>query len=816
MLKYRFPRLFCLIFLFLLSCAGYLFLLSGTAFSQTSDNMGVISIEVIDGRTKRQLKGATFVVLPREALTRDIQNEEFSTLKNKALPAGLYSVRVSHPGYLSLIEPSIRIVRGKTTSLSLAMTAAQPDSEESKIEEIVVYGDQARLDSLTSAGSRYIDREGLRSNAGSGSDILRALDGLPGLFSSGEFASYTVRGNGPRDNLILVDGFPFANIVHFDDSFGEQEDVEGGGRYSVFAPNLINGATFQPGGWSAAYGGKSGSLLQLDVAKGNIDSASYTARLDVAGLEVGYDGPSNFHKDTSILFSARAQDFGRFFETIGIEDVGSPENTDIILKTTTRLNDSNDLDMLLIYAPEKFERDIDNVLASDEDEPGNYEDIELEKSETENYLLGATWTRQTESNANWTHRLYYRYYEEVGSTGEAFPDLVPLDTPAEQVPVREDIITSLREETEIGFRTDFTTWNSYGEFNAGARFSQTDLTFNIALDDDWQRFEYDSDDFRASPEQRFVVLTPESLNSALDETSRLYTLYADQTFEFDSWDVRSGVRIDRDSLSDETIFSPRISLNWRANEKTKLVVTAGRYNQAPRFNDRATDPSNTKLEHEITDQISVGLSYMLRPDIELLIEPYYQDLSNLIVETDGVDQTLSNTGEGRSFGVDSAVIKRFGNGWSASMNYSYNKAEIKDAPDLAFYDADFHRPNSFSIGGAWEINDRWKVSARWKYASGTPRDASIIHENVLGEGQPLRFSKENITTNTERFDNFHALNFRVDYRRTFGSMSMIAFFDVINAYGADNPSTSEFNERTGQDVIEEGETLPILGLRLEW
>lgn len=799
----------------------YLVLISSQVYANTPENMGALRVEVVDGKTQRVIQGASFMVSPRndqiiDEQTRSDMEKDTSTATIKTLPSGLFTVRVSHPGYVSLIEPSVRITKGKTTVLALAMTALPRKADERAVEEITIYGDQARLDSLTSAGARYIDREGLRSNAGSGSDILRALDGLPGLFSSGEFASYTVRGNGPRDNLILVDGFPFANIVHFDDSFGEQEDIEGGGRYSVFAPNLINGATFQPGGWSAAYGGKSGSLLQLDVAKGNVDTASYTARLDVAGLEVGYEGPSQLHSDTSLLFSARAQDFGRFFETIGINDIGSPENTDIILKTSTRLDDNNDLDLLVIYAPEKFERDIDNVLASDEDDPGNYEDIELEKSETENYLLGATWSRLTNNNASWTHKLYYRYFEEVGSTGEAFPDLVPLDTPAEQVPVRQDIITSLREETEIGFRTDFTTWNRFGEFNAGARFSQTDLTFSINLDDDWQRFEYDTDDFRADPEQRFVVLTPESLNSRLDETSRLYTLYTDQTFEFDRWDLRTGLRVDRDNLADETIVSPRLSLNWRANDKTKVVVTAGRYNQAPRFNDRASDPSNSQLEHEITDQISVGLSYLLRPDIELLVEPYYQDLSNLIVESDGVDQTLVNTGEGRSWGVDSAVIKRFGNDWSASMNYSYNKAEVKDAPGQAFYDADFHRPHSFSIGGAWEINDRWKISARWKYASGTPRDASIIHSDVLGEGQPLRFSKENITTNTERFDNFHALNFRVDYRRTFGNVSMIAFFDVINAYGADNPSTTEFNERTGQDVIEEGETLPILGLRLAW
>lgn len=516
------------------------------------------------------------------------------------------------------------------------------------------------------------------------------------------------------------------------------------------------------------------------------------------------------------MFSARVQDFGRFFETIGIDDLGSPENTDIIVKTSTRINDLNDLDVLLIYAPEKFARDIDNVLASDEDEPGNYEDVELEKSETQNYLMGATWSRQTQSNANWTHRLYYRYFEEIGATSQASPDLVPIGTPADQIPIREDIITSLREETEIGLRTDYTNWNSYGEFNAGARLSQTDLMFSIALDDDGIRFQYDSDDFRANPEQRFIVLTPESLNSTLDETSRLYTLYADQTFELDRWDLRTGLRVDRDSLAEQTIVSPRISLNWRANNKAKLVVTAGRYNQAPRFNERASDPSNTHLEHEITDQLSVGLSYLLRPDLELLVEPYYQSLSNLIVELDGVDQALGNKGEGRYFGVDNAVMKRFGNSWSASMNYSYNHNEVKDASDKAFYDNHFHRPHSFSIGGVWEVNDRWKLSARWKYASGTPSDEFVIYENVLGDDQALRFSKENATVNTERFDNFHALNFRVDYLQTFGSVSMIAFFDVINAYGANNPSSTDFNERTGKNPLDEGQTLPIVGLRFAW
>ena len=72
---------------------------------------------------------------------------------------------------------------------------------------------------------------------------MRALDGLPGLISTGDFANFTVRGRSPRDNLIFVDGFPLDKVVHFDQSLGEEEDIGGGGRFSIFAPNSKPGGS---------------------------------------------------------------------------------------------------------------------------------------------------------------------------------------------------------------------------------------------------------------------------------------------------------------------------------------------------------------------------------------------------------------------------------------------------------------------------------------------------------------------------------------------------------------------------------------------
>ena len=50
------------------------------------------------------------------------------------------------------------------------------------------------------------------------------------------------------------------------------------------------------------------------------------------------------------------------------------------------------------------------------------------------------------------------------------------------------------------------------------------------------------------------------------------------------------------------------------------------------------------------DQLGVGFAYSLSNQLDLFVEPYYQDLSNRVVAEDRVNQTFSNSGDGRSYG----------------------------------------------------------------------------------------------------------------------------------------------------------------------
>lgn len=772
---------------------------------------GKVRVRIVDAQTQRPVSDAQVSLIPRQGQAQALSIGDDGRTLSEGLPAGLYEIQVNSPGYQAVRLPSVRLVEDKTTNLKVDLMP-----QRQNFEEMVVVGRIIGTDPLSSVGTSLVDREELRSAAGSGGDVLRALDGLPGVFSDGEFSSFNVRGAGPRDNLILVDGIPFDKVVHFSESFGEADEVDGGGRYSVFAPNLIGSAEFQPGGWSSAYGGKAGSLLKLEVAEGNPDSAAYSARLDLAGVEVGYDGPSRFHDNTSVLFSARTYNFGWLFEAIGEEDIGTPKLTDVILKTSTQVSPQDKVQFLAIYAPEEYTRDMENVIATDEEEPGVYPDVELARGKTDNALLGLTWSRLIGSDAELVNQIYYRNFDARSRIGEAYPEEFPVGTPADQIRARENLLNIRAEEQETGWQLDVFSDNALGRLSTGLRVTQLDLNYQLDLTEPWKIYTYDSDDFRPDPEQRYIVLTPESLNSRYQQSEVNYALYADQEFSTGDWRFRLGARYDRDNFSEENLLSPRAGATWQATNDLRVTATVGRYYQAPRIEDRAADASNNGLENEVVDQFGIGFAYRINDSLNLFVEPYYQDLSNLVAEGDRVNQTFTNSGDGTSYGVDTALTRQFDNGWSADFKYSYNRARTRDRASEPYTFAEYNRPHAVSIGGVWEINQRWKLSARWKWASGKPSDDYVIYDNVQDDGETLRYSRETVAKNTGRYSGFSSLNFRADYRRSLGRTDVIAFIDVINLLGADNPSSAEFNERTGKNEVEEGETFPLIGLRFEW
>lgn len=769
--------------------------------TQAAEAPGALTIIVKDQHTDRPLPDAKVTITERETdSARSLETDAQGRILVEQLDPGLYAVSITKFGFASIYEPSVRVVTRKNSRIEFELAVPL-------LQEVVV---QARAtDAFASPSSTYLDREALRSAVGGGADPLLSLDGLPGLASASEFAAFSVRGRGPRDNLIFVDEFPFDKAVHFDATLGEDEDVGGGGRFSIFAPNVISGAEFSPGGWGPAYGGRAASLLKLEVADGN-PSPSASLRLDLAGNEVGYDGPLGLTEDSTILFSARRLDFGAFFEDIEELDIGNPVLRDVIVKSAVPINPSNTLEVLLIDTRETYTRDVTHVFESPD-----FEDAALLDFRQDSDLYGLTLRSLIGEGATWTNKVYRRASNKISSEGEAFPDLVPAGSPASDFPVREDIITVAEDETEIGWRSDFATVNRWGTFGAGVQATRIELDYSTVLDGDWIRYVYDSDDFRADPDQRYIVLTPENIDSALSRTATNYAGYVDQAFKRGAWDIRTGVRLERDGLTDESLVSPRFRVNWQPGTRVRYFATAGLFHQSPRFLDLAANVANT-LENEKITHASLGLEYFPNERWSVLTEAYRQDLDNLVVDLDRASGTFANIGDGTSQGIDVVAKGTIREGLYATATYSWNDAEIDRKDGRGAVADEFSREHVATVGVTWEITDRWKVAARYKYLSGRPEDAYLIHEDVLGPGQPLRYSRETIERGVGRKDGYGVLNARVDYRRAFGPIDVTAFLDVINVTSAASTDDTEFDYRRGVNVKDDSEAEPLIGLRLDY
>ena len=370
-----------------------------------------------------------------------------------------------------------------------------------------------------------------------------------------------------------------------------------------------------------------------------------SVRLDLAGAEFLYQGPSGFHDNTTMFLEARRFDFGQLFEIIEEESLGAPISTDVILKTHTRIDDDDEFEFLAIYAPEENTLDITHILAAEEED--GIEDVTLQNDEQDLALIGATWRRRFGSDGEWINRIFYRESDRLSSQGEAFPDLVPPGTPADQVPVRENLLTIRENESEFGWRSDVSFGNRLGVLRAGLQLTSNDLDYSTELREDWIRYIYESDDPRP-PGANYIVLQPDAINSIYSASETNYAVYGEQLFDWGDSNLRAGVRYERNGFGDEDLVSPRFGFNHSISPRLRLSATAGIFYASPSNLARAADPDNFDLESEKLTHFSLGLDYRLSDNLDLLVEAYYQDLDNRLVESGRTDGRISNDGEGLS------------------------------------------------------------------------------------------------------------------------------------------------------------------------
>ena len=630
--------------------------------------------------------------------------------------------------------------------------------------------------------------------------------------SGGEFSAFSVRGNSPTENIILIDNIPFDKVSHFDGGSSEEQEKQGG-RFSIFAPNLIEDARFQAGGFSAAYGGKLASFLDLKLREANLEDATLDGRFDVTGWEANYDGPVSAIPGTGIIVSARHTNFTRILELTGQDEFGRPRFTDLIFKTTTDLSSRHKISVLGIHAPEKFNQETEHVFKSDDFAARDLVDFDESKS-----LLGLNWRYLAGTSSVLQTNVYARRTDRRARLGAADPipgiaaDVRSVDDFTLRQRIGEDL-----DEIEVGTRSTFTHAMGQGnQLSFGIEGSRSRYDRTILQNGQDTLYVFDSDDFRVSPDQRFIVTTPEQIDSRFDGTRSLFATFAEWSLTpVQRLTVNAGARYEFNQLNSRNYVSPRLSSTFRLTGRTRLNVATGVYYQTPDIDVATAAAQNEGLKNERALHFITGVSHYLRDDVKLTSEVYAKQFDDLIVHPDRTSQVRTNAGEGWARGVDVSLIKRLVDQFYGQINYSFAKSRRNDNDGLGSYDSDFNQPHIFSVLGGYEINQSWAISAKWRYATGRPRDSSIVHADVFDDPEHVRYSQEIISNNGDRLTAFHTFNIRVDHRTQLGRFALVGFLDIVNVYDHLNVNEQRFQPLTGT-IDERGfGVLPTVGLKLE-
>ena len=145
-----------------------------------------------------------------------------------SVPEGNYRLTVAGEGFGKLTLPSIVVHENTNQDFFLVR-------EGFTLPEVVV---STSKDAKTSVSHEVISKNELKSVPGTGGDVLRALQSLPGVAVAGDYSGQLiVRGGGPEDNLYLLDRIPLAFPFHF------------GGLISTVNSDLIKNVDFSAGGF---------------------------------------------------------------------------------------------------------------------------------------------------------------------------------------------------------------------------------------------------------------------------------------------------------------------------------------------------------------------------------------------------------------------------------------------------------------------------------------------------------------------------------------------------------------------------------------
>ena len=242
-----------------------------------------ISGYVTDGTSSETLIGANILESRQQQGTTTNPYGFYSI----TLPAGETELSFSYLGYTTR---QYRLELSKDTLINVLM------QDNNQLEEVVIVSDKAEAGiTATQMGAQEIPIAQIKNTPSilGEADVMKTIQLMPGVQAGVEgSAGLYVRGGGPDQNLILLDGVPVYNVDHL---FG---------FFSVFTPEAVKKVTLFKSSFPARFGGRLSSVVDVRSNDGDMKKYHGTLSVGLLSSKIQLEGPIIRDK-TSFNISAR-------------------------------------------------------------------------------------------------------------------------------------------------------------------------------------------------------------------------------------------------------------------------------------------------------------------------------------------------------------------------------------------------------------------------------------------------------------------------------------------------------------------------------
>jgi outer membrane cobalamin receptor len=715
------------------------------------------------------------------------------------LPAGNVEIVYSYVGYNTQVR-SFHLNRDTVIYINLEGAVL--------LQEVVVTADRvSRIQESTQMSSVNVPMAQIKSMPAflGEVDVLKIMQLMPGIQSGGEGTSgLYVRGGGPDQNLILLDGVPMYNVSHL---FG---------FFSVFNADAVNNMEIIKGGFPARYGGRVSSVLDISLKEGNMKEFHGEGAVGIISAKLTLEGP--IVKDrTSFIVSGRRTYIDAlaapFFIVTNTKDKKEKIGYyfyDLTAKINHRISANDRIYLSAYMGDDKFSLKTDSKYKFYD---GEYQG----KSKADASLKWGNATAAFRWNHIFTPQLFgntmltysrYRFnigneYEEHNTDFDYRED--PPKKVAKYIYYNTQYLSGIHDWSgKIAF--DYLpSPNHYIRFGAGAIYH----TFNpcvVAMRDSEQKLDM----------------------AASKHYSWEYAAYAEDDIRLTGrLKTNIGLHWSAFSVGSEfyRVLQPRASVRYLI---TPLLSAKASYSRMAQYVHLLSNssvgmptdlwvPTTELLRPQTSDQVAVGIAKNFREEYEISVEAYYKTLSHVIEYKEGasffnMDDSWEHKilqGDGQSYGVELFAQKKTGSftGW-VGYTLAWTDRQFDLLNNGKRFPYKYDRRHDISIALMKRLYKKMEISGAWVFGTGNavtvPVGLYYVEHPITKEEEKPRFEGWSQNTNMVyeygerngyRMRAYHRLDLSISFikEKKWGERRWV--ISVFNAYNRKNPFFMDVREQ---------------------